>query len=184
MTICACGCGETFEPTTVRNTRPQRFINGHKNRRLRKETVRELTEPRRLAIYAAIGNRCEQCGLSMDDQLARFGRRLEIHHRNHDHEDNTPGNHEVLCTACHNQHSLAVRDEVKKVATWRERYESGAIRMWATGLTKENDPRIAAMAEKKRGRAPWNKKYDDPKEKNRRYQERKRAESHAHEARP
>ena len=156
--LCACGCGEMFTPERNRPSRPQRYIYEHRARRLRKELVAELTEPRRIAIYEQAGYQCEQCRLNMPDQIERYGRRLEIHHKNHNHRDNSPGNHEVLCTGCHNEHSLSVRDEAKKVATWRERYESGAIKMWATGKTKETDPRLAAMAEKKRGKPPWNKK--------------------------
>ncbi len=128
------------------------------SRRLRKETVKELTEVRRVLIYEAAGNKCEQCGLSMVEQIERFGRRLEIHHKNHAHDDNTPGNHEALCTGCHNQHSLAVRDETKKGRTLSERYRTGVLTHWATGRTKEDHPSIAAMAEKKMGRVPWNKK--------------------------
>jgi hypothetical protein len=88
----------------------------------------------------------------MSEQIRKFGRRLEIHHLNHDHGDNTDGNHQVLCTACHNEESLAVRDEAKKSATFRARLATGAIRMWSTGHTKETHPSLAAMSEKKRGR--------------------------------
>lgn len=158
MVVCACGCGTEFEVKRLRPSRPQRFIRGHHNRLLRKETAKTMTAPRRRALYEAAGNRCQRCGLTMREQVARFGRRLEIHHRNHDHEDNTPGNHEVLCTGCHNQESLAVRNEEKKSRTWRERYADGSIQMWSTGLTKKTDERVAAMAQKKLGRTPWNKR--------------------------
>lgn len=154
---CACGCGEVFASMRSRKTRPQTFIFGHRSKLPRKAVVRVLSNPRRQALYAAAGYKCQQCGLTMDEQIARFGRRLEIHHKNHDHEDNTTGNHEVLCTKCHNRESVSVRDEVKKSRTWREHYEAGLIHMWSTDLTKETDVRVAAMAEKKRGSIPWNK---------------------------
>lgn len=64
----------------------------------------------------------------MADQIAAFGRRLEIHHINHVHDDNTPGNHAVLCTGCHNHESLIVRDEESKGATFTQRYRAGLIR--------------------------------------------------------
>lgn len=146
---CACGCGERFIPKRHSPSRPQVFIKGHWSRLLRKESVRTITQKRREAFYEAAGHQCQQCGLSMADQVERYGRRLEIHHENHDHHDNTDGNHKVLCTGCHNQESLAVRDEVKKSRTWRERYAAGLITMWADGLTKETDSRVAAMAAKK-----------------------------------
>ena len=125
---CACGCDQVFTPGRERPTRPQRYISGHQNRRLRKASVRVLSEPRRLSLYEQAGNRCQGCGLSMAEQVERFGRRLEIHHVNHDHEDNRLGNHEVLCTACHNKESLAVRDEAKKANTLRMRYRTGVIK--------------------------------------------------------
>lgn len=156
-TTCACGCGESFTPARVRSTRPQRFIRNHHWRLLRKDLPKNLSEPRRRALYEVAGNACQKCGLSMAEQVERFGRRLEIHHINHDHNDNRPGNHQVLCTVCHNQHSLAVRDEAKKSATFRARVASGELVRWSKGLTKETDPRIAKMAASLKGRTPWNK---------------------------
>lgn len=156
--ICACGCGQSFVPARLRATRPQRFISGHQNRVLRKAMPKTLSAPRRRTLYTAAGYACQKCGLSMAEQIVRFGRSLEIHHINHDHNDNSVGNHEVLCTACHNHESLAVRDEAKKSATFRARRAAGEIRMWSEGQTKETDPRVAALAEKLKGRVPWNKK--------------------------
>ena len=153
---CACGCGEMFVPT--RRSRPQRFIGKHATRLLRKESPKVLSKPRRLALYAAAGDACQKCGLTMAEQIERFGRRLEIHHVNHDHEDNTAGNHEVLCTGCHNHESLVVRDEAKKVATLRARLATGEVKIWSQGHTKETHPSLAQMAAKKKGRVPWNKK--------------------------
>lgn len=146
--VCACGCGESFVPTRFRATRPQRYAPGHQSRRLRKpaDVIKVLSGPRRQALYEATGNRCEQCGRTMEEQIVLFGRRLEIHHKNHDHNDNRDGNHQVLCTACHNEHSLAVRDEEKKSATWRQHRAEGRIRMWSEGKTKETDERVAKMA--------------------------------------
>lgn len=150
--ICACGCGQEFTPSMNRPSRPQRYIYPHQNKALKHKHVVTLSEPRRVALYESAGNRCHLCGMTMADQIAHFGRRLEIHHKNHDHRDNSDGNHEVLCTKCHNAHSLSVRDEAKKVKTWRERFARGEISMWNAGLTKETDPRIAGQAAKLHGR--------------------------------
>ena len=152
--VCQCGCGESFVP---RRREKARFIKGHNSRLLRKEVVKSLTRPRRLALYVAANNKCENCGLSMVDQIKLFKRRLEIHHLNHDHSDNRAGNHRVLCTVCHNEHSLAVRDESKKSATYRRRLAAGEIHIWSKGKTKETDEQVARMARSRIGIAPWNK---------------------------
>ena len=125
--LCACGCGDSFIPIRVRRTRPQRFIRGHHTRLLRKLVVKTLSPPRRRALYETAGYCCQACGLSMAEQIATYRRRREIHHLNHDHSDNTPGNHKVLCTRCHNLLSIQVRDEVRKAATFRERYYGGQM---------------------------------------------------------
>jgi len=131
---CGCGCGQEIDPFRPGKP-PRRFIHGHHSRLLRKQVVITLSEPRRVALYEAAGNCCEQCGRSMDEQVAMFGRRLEIHHKNHNHEDNSEGNHEVLCTGCHNHESLVVRDEVRKGATFTTRRQSGLVRNKADGQT-------------------------------------------------
>ena len=150
--VCACGCGRTFLARDRAGRLPVTYIHGHHNRRLRKLQVRVLTAPRRRALYEAAAYSCQDCGMTAMEQRARFGRDLEIHHENHDHFDNREGNHRVLCTVCHNRRSLSIRDEEKKKATWRRRFEDGLIVPWSRGETKETHPGLAKMAATKRRR--------------------------------
>lgn len=153
--ICACGCGESFTPKLLRHTRPQRYIKGHWRRnRSMKSHVTELTPHRRKEIYSQAGDKCERCGISMEDHIERYGRRMDIHHKNDVHADNFKGNHEVLCRACHNRITVQSRDEVKKSETWRRHYQEGKFLHWFLGQTKETHSGLAAMSRKKQRNEP------------------------------
>jgi 5-methylcytosine-specific restriction endonuclease McrA len=49
-------------------------------------------------MIAMLGHRCANCG--------RTGVKLELHHRNHDETDHSPGNLTLLCGRCHRKAGL------------------------------------------------------------------------------
>lgn len=148
--ICHCGCGKGFSRKPKAGCPEPRFIRGHHSRLPRKANPKTLSDARRKELYEAAHSCCQNCGLDMDRQLAKFRRALEIHHIDHDHANNAADNLRVLCTTCHNRESVAVRDEVTKGETLRTRYATGVLVHWATGQTKFTHPGLRKMAETKK----------------------------------
>lgn len=104
---------------------------------------------------------CVHCGITGKNHLIQFNQRLHIHHLNKNREDNSLGNLCTLCTSCHTKQHLGSPSTMlakQRGQTLSRRYKDGTVIHWATGLTKETHPGIAAMAQQKLGRIPWNKK--------------------------
>ena len=47
------------------------------------------------------GRRCQLCGMPESECLARFGRKLNVHHIDYNRRNNDPTNLISLCQACH-----------------------------------------------------------------------------------
>lgn len=67
--VCGCGCGEQFIP---KRKEKARFIFGHHSRLPRKAVPRTVTPRLRNGLYASANDCCQQCGLSMAEQMERL----------------------------------------------------------------------------------------------------------------
>lgn len=65
-----------------------------------------LTEATRAEIRARAGHRCQRCG---SDKSGVPGRKHEIHHVDHNKENQAPENLLVLCRKCHRREHRLTR---------------------------------------------------------------------------
>ncbi len=61
----------------------------------------EFTNKLREEIRQRDHNKCRLCGMTKKEHIKKYGRNLEVHHKDHDKNNNKKLNLKTLCKKCH-----------------------------------------------------------------------------------